>query len=295
MFGRKNLVSMLAIGALALGTQQASAAVIVQDDAMIDGGLALNATEYFGFGGSTINSQTASDGNTFAVFTALNNNAGSGFNMHIPIADVTAVQPLVDGMAVRMSVWAIADPNNPWVPIASDGMKFEFYNVALGPFGSPDMTNETENGFGLFLSPVGGTLTTTGWQQFSFTVALTDALVDFASLQEIRAVLFEGDFTGATPATGQQMFADGATVEVFPDLATANATALPTNTPGGFNLAAPIAGDINHDGIVDILDLNIVLADWNKGTPPPPSNGAIPEPATLGLVAIGGLAMLRRR
>jgi len=53
----------------------------------------------------------------------------------------------------------------------------------------------------------------------------------------------------------------------------------------------------NTDGnsIVDILDLNVVLADWNKTNLPPAAGGVVPEPATLGLVVLGGMAMLRRR
>ena len=57
----------------------------------------------------------------------------------------------------------------------------------------------------------------------------------------------------------------------------------------------PIPGDINGDGFVGVDDLNIVLVNWNAGTPPPSSDGTIPEPATLSLLGLGGLAMLRRR
>ena len=58
--------------------------------------------------------------------------------------------------------------------------------------------------------------------------------------------------------------------------------------------AAPPAdprADPNDDGFVGQGDLDIVLADWGKTSPPP----AVPEPATLSIAALCGLALLRRR
>jgi hypothetical protein len=61
------------------------------------------------------------------------------------------------------------------------------------------------------------------------------------------------------------------------------------------NVAAgdPLAGDPSGDGFVGIEDLNEVLGNWNAGTPP--AAIAVPEPATMGLVLIGGLALIKRR
>ena len=55
----------------------------------------------------------------------------------------------------------------------------------------------------------------------------------------------------------------------------------------------PQFGDANGDGFVGVDDLNQVLVNWNNGTPP--TVAAIPEPGTLGLLAIGACGALRRR
>jgi cyclophilin family peptidyl-prolyl cis-trans isomerase len=52
--------------------------------------------------------------------------------------------------------------------------------------------------------------------------------------------------------------------------------------------------DVNGDGDVNGDDLDYVLADWGTGTTGASTTTA-PEPATLGLLAVGGLAVVRRR
>ncbi len=55
----------------------------------------------------------------------------------------------------------------------------------------------------------------------------------------------------------------------------------------------PLA-DPTGDNFVGLADLDVVLNNWNAGTPPA-ANAAIPEPASLALLGLGGLAVLRRR
>jgi len=57
--------------------------------------------------------------------------------------------------------------------------------------------------------------------------------------------------------------------------------------------ADPLA-DPSGDGFVGINDLNVVLGNWNAGTPPP-AGSAVPEPASIALLSLGGLAVLGRR
>ena len=48
--------------------------------------------------------------------------------------------------------------------------------------------------------------------------------------------------------------------------------------------------DHDGDGFVGQTDLDTVLSDWGQGTPP-----AAPEPATLSVLGLGALALMRRR
>jgi len=63
-----------------------------------------------------------------------------------------------------------------------------------------------------------------------------------------------------------------------------------------FSLSAHaiLGGDLDGNGLVDILDLNFVLANWNNGAPP---NNAttIPEPAGLMLWGLSASLLLNRK
>ncbi len=56
-----------------------------------------------------------------------------------------------------------------------------------------------------------------------------------------------------------------------------------------------IPGDINGDGFVGLDDLDIVLNNWNAGTPPNGGSPSIPEPASVVLLSLGATALLRQR
>ncbi len=54
-------------------------------------------------------------------------------------------------------------------------------------------------------------------------------------------------------------------------------------------------GDLNDNGVVDGSDYTEVLSFWNTGTSLEPPAEAIPEPATLLLLALGGSTLLKRK
>jgi hypothetical protein len=55
----------------------------------------------------------------------------------------------------------------------------------------------------------------------------------------------------------------------------------------------PLAGDPTGDGFVGIGDLNIVLGNWNSGVPPKTElSSVVPEPATVCISLLGWLGMI---
>jgi hypothetical protein len=55
-------------------------------------------------------------------------------------------------------------------------------------------------------------------------------------------------------------------------------------------------GDFNTDGTVNVGDLGILAAQWGwSGTIQPTPPSSVPEPATLTLLGLGGLTIIRRR
>ena len=64
-------------------------------------------------------------------------------------------------------------------------------------------------------------------------------------------------------------------------------------TNWGMTGATRQQGDLTGEGNVGGADYNEVLSHWGEGTPPEP--GAIPEPATIGLLLAGAMLLAGRQ
>ena len=52
---------------------------------------------------------------------------------------------------------------------------------------------------------------------------------------------------------------------------------------------------LNGDGLVTAQDYTKVITHGGTGTPPAEPPSSVPEPATMGLLIMGGLLLLRRK
>ena len=123
----------------------------------------------------------------------------------------------------------------------------------------------------VFKADASGSWTLKGWQS-----GLTTIREEWFGSVELSGVILPGDVNG-----------DGF-------VGSGDLSALISNW--GLTGATRGQGDVTGDGKVGGADYNQVLSNWGAGTPPEPPSEAVPEPATLALLLIGGLlALVRRR
>ena len=138
---------------------------------------------------------------------------------------------------------------------------------------------------------IGWTDTAAGWVEHSYQQTVTSSSGQAWVAVGIRVNwetprlywIDQVEVSGVLPVPGD---VDGDGYVSAPDL-----TTIITNW--GMSGATRQQGDLSGDGTVSAPDYTEVITYW--GTGPAPPLEPIPEPATLGLLLIGGLALLMRR
>lgn len=258
---------------------------------------------------------------------------------------------LENGNVVRYSMWIRSDPNNPVskAPQIEPVLKFEFWKEALStladtnggqsqPFSGDKIVDTDQhlnqgvwidldnNGAVIDANAAGQgrirTVNTTSWTLIEATYTVNDAewlgiaddVYTVAQVEEIRGVMFWGDFANTDLTNGGSLWFDNIKMEVFKNQAavTPNSSPNPTlsegGAPGDFDndqdvdgtdlglwrtaFGATAVGDADDDGDSDGNDFLI----WQRNLGPA-GIASVPEPTSAGLLALAlaSLAGLRRR
>ncbi len=264
---------------------------------------------------------------------------------------------LNNGNILRYSMWVREDPNNPITnaPEIEPVLKFEFYKEALSIdpvdnnggaqtfFGDKIYDTDQQEGDGVWIdidnsgsaadgsATIGnGRLKTISSEEWTLIevvhevddfdwFGIADDIYTVADVEEIRAVMFWGDFNGDNGEAGSLWF-DNVQVEIFKDAASVTPNMNPNpildevnedadfdndgDTDGtdyltwqsSFGGDGSTGGDADFSGLVDGVDLTIWqnLYDGNAAL----SASSVPEPSSvavllLGLACLGGARRAR--
>lgn len=261
---------------------------------------------------------------------------------------------LNNGNVLRYSMWVRIDPNDPIIGPAvqiEPVLKFEFFKEALSiapvdnnggaqtTFGDKVYDTDQQEGDGVWIDIDGSgstidtsatfangrlkSVTTTEWTLIEVVhevddtdwFGIDDDIYTVADIEEIRAVMFWGDFDGGDHS-GSLWF-DNVLLEVFADSAsvTPNANPDPALSEGienadfntdfivdgtdfliaqqGFGTGTTLAeGDANGSGSVDGADIAIFQNQYGTVIP---NIGSVPEPASAGLVLVSMMCLAGTR
>ncbi|MEM6749506.1 MAG: endonuclease [Planctomycetota bacterium] len=182
----------------------------------------------------------------------------------------------------------------PLIP-GSASLGFDIYNVqalsgftagldldAIGESGDAEFSTD----LALFSGLAGGS--SNGFQ------AMLDTSATGVYSKTITLSVSDEDITGAVAGsdltlnlTGSVTFAGDANLDFVVDLLDFDVLAQNFGQVGG---AVWGDADFNGDGNVDLLDFDVLAQNFGAGSP-----AAVPEPASLALLGLGGVAAMRRR
>lgn len=205
---------------------------------------------------------------------------------------------LNNGNVIRFSLWIREDPSDPITvtPQIEPVIKFEFWKEGLSTFADTnggqaqpfygDKVVDTDqhlgqgiwidlDGNGTVADPLAAgegrirTISTDAWTLIdveyevddSSWFGIDDDVYTVADIEEVRSVMFWGDFLPETnPSPAGSLWFDNALVEIFPDQAAANANPVASSNPSPVLDEMPSA-DFDNDGDVDGDD----FLSWQRG------------------------------
>jgi hypothetical protein len=248
-----------------------------------------------------------------------------------PVTVVPQIEPVL-----KMELWkearsGFADFSNVDFPGSGDRLWDTDQNAGNAAFNGRNQSQASwvdmdNNGATSFGKPVAGSLVTNEWRRVETVLVVDDDPLndgfqwsignqvnfDVTDVEEIRAVMFLGDFAGTNLADAGSIWVDNLMLEVFANetamLATPNPNTAPVESEG-------LPGDYNGDGSVDAADFVVWRKDpaafggaegystWRMNFDAPDGAGsglganAVPEPAALllAVIAIATCALGRRR
>lgn len=127
----------------------------------------------------------------------------------------------------------------------------------------------------------------------------------FGEASALSLTSFDGITVDSTAVLVKYTYAGDATLDGKVDITDLYKLATAWNTSGYWT-----SGDFNYDGVINAVDLSLLSLNWQAGTTGAlgPDVGlstaltslglplvAVPEPASVGLLTLAGIAMLRRR